>query len=315
MHRDFGLARDILGGVRRGLRVFRRRFGDEAEMAFAHYGESQELGLQFEDYVEGVAKAASGSLLRSIPARREDADLGPHVLRVFSRRDFPLSLLLRMQHPGAWSRFRERFSRHLRSLFLRCGYGVQDADDLLRQLMDELRNPDEQGGIPLDEYLGRSDLGDWLFVYVRCRFLEGRETQQEDWLSQEEAPSPSPGGAPVLSAELRAAIDTAFCVGMDELDSRDAEIVKLLAHGADPSLILDGELPSGLQKLRTESDLLDRHTQIVGRLAGSIVKGVEERLGHRLADVENSVFTAVINDLSRDLQQICGWAPELEPES
>ena len=299
---DFRMASEILSGVRRASRSFSRRFAEPVARALEHCREAVGLGLQRPAYERAVADAAARSLLASAPLTPMDARLDPHVLRVLGHRDFGLAVLLRDDSEQAWGAFRRRLGPYVARLLVRRGFAPNEADELVADVIAELRTPsmlDDRP--PIAGYLGRSDLTLWLFAWVRNEYRGGLSTD-----ARADAGDIPPGGASERGDPLTKAVRAAAQDVLGRLDEADQALLKILATGgtfravAASGLFVERGKPPGPERL------LERHRLLIEEVFEGVVGAVRDSTGWKEPAASEQVLDLLVDEITAELTPICG---------
>ncbi|MCA9323053.1 MAG: hypothetical protein KDB53_20090 [Planctomycetes bacterium] len=317
MHDDLKLADSWLAGSTRARSRFAQRFGHEISLTFEHSADARALGLDAEHFRDAVARAASIALLGSVPIDPEGAQLGPHVRRVLSHRDFVLARGLASGAPRAAGLFRERFGDYLRQLFVRSGCTPMEAERLLEEFVRTL-GPGPNGVVAeIDEYSGRCDLVHWIYTYVRTRFRGGitpaaqpevRATTQRlrvvDLKSQAQDVDLD---RDALRHDLREVAAEVF----SRLGDADRQLIDGLAVGTSVMDHLPNEdhteSRSGVFRRPLEpASLLARHAEILCSLHERILKRLGKRWNQRPLVAEDRMAEVLLSAIDRDLEGIFG---------
>lgn len=294
---DLRLAANLLDGSRRARRTFRGRFHDEAEIALEHAPRAVELGLRLGDYLDGVAVSAARSLLDGVPASAEDERLDPHVQRVLGHRDFALALLLRRGVKAAWQEFESLFGDYLRSTFVRTGHRPEVAASRVDEVVSLLRGEPGQWRAAIDDYMGRSDLRVWLFVFVRTQ-IEGR--WRREFAPPDLAVPPFTDDGSDLSLTVAAARDV-----FGDLEPEDRRVLDDMARGAGPAGVA-AMLAEERIRPPTPAALARRHRDVVRTAHGKIVDRFHRLQGGERAGAEQRVLDVVLEDAARRLGPVYG---------
>ncbi|MEE9394546.1 MAG: hypothetical protein V3W41_18790 [Planctomycetota bacterium] len=287
MQGDLALAIGILGGSRRSLRAFARRFEDETTAAFQHCMNARQVGLSYDDYLHQVAETSSRSLLAAMPSRDSRIELSRHVRRLLGRRDFALAICMRRGADAAWLQFRERYDSYLETILIRNGYAPGEIETPREELVAEIRGGDEADS-PLSKWWGRSDLRHWLLCYVREVFRGGVQMT-----SQQESEAPRQHSTTDFGRAFISVVKEEFAAGYEELKGHQRELVEKTLRGEALS-----DMPEDLALLS------ERHEVILDELWSGLVRRVSRRTQVPKSEVDDLLRETFVGETEAELARL-----------
>lgn len=267
---DLSMAQGLLAGHARIKRQFARRYRDRLIAVLEYCREARTLGLELEEWTQGVALRAAETFVESVPLQgftRQSLD--PFVERVLKHRDVALVILLGSGADAAWARFRSLFEDYILSSFLRQGRTAVGAYEATQALLSTLRERSEETGrLHVEAYTGRCDLVIWLSAVIR---------RQDDDLPDDVERVVSDQRSGIVLSDTEDASLLEEWLSLSESERTSLSQLAIGERGADVGEVVPKatrrDLIRGLSRMASALNRVDRRhpeAQLIGRLDSAL---------------------------------------------